>query len=192
MLKGSPPPRISLETKRVLQLSKQSKVGDRYLYQNHTEIRIYGCQLAPYKLPKYLPMRLFALEYYRQIMKSDEINFVLTNKISQFKVKNQLVHFICNSREAGKEADQILQQMKFQKSFMSRYDPQEFMTRLRKKAKLGPYIHHPIAEIERYANQSKWVESTLVDRDSTKVDVENALCDIERQFDESLFLQVPE
>ena len=87
MLKGSPPPRISLEIKRVLQLSKQSKVGDWYLHQKHTEIRIYGCQLAPYKLPKYLSMRLFSLEYYRQIMNSDEINFVSAKKISQFKVK---------------------------------------------------------------------------------------------------------
>jgi len=70
--------------------------------------------------------------------------------------------------------------MKFQMSFMWRYGPQEFMTKLRKKAKLGPYIHHPIPEIERYANQSEWVENALVDRDSTKVDVENALCDLER------------
>jgi len=77
-------------------------VGDWYIYQNHTEIRIYGCHLAPYKLPKYLPMRLFALEYYRKIMDSDEIDFVSTKKRSQFKVKNHLGPFICNSREAGR------------------------------------------------------------------------------------------
>jgi len=65
MLTGNPPPRSSPETKRVLQLLKQTKVGDWYLYQNHKETRIYGCVLAPYKLPRYLPMRLFALEYYR-------------------------------------------------------------------------------------------------------------------------------
>ena len=47
MLTGSPPPRITQEIKIVLQFSKKSKVGDWYLYQNHTEIRIYGCQLAP-------------------------------------------------------------------------------------------------------------------------------------------------
>ena len=88
MLTGSPPPIISQEIKRVLQLSKQSKVEDWYLYQNHIKIRIYGCQLAPYKLPKYLPIRLFALEYYRQIMNYDNINFVSTKNTSQFKVKN--------------------------------------------------------------------------------------------------------
>ena len=81
--------------------------------------------------------------------------------------------------------------MKFQNSFMLRYDPQGFMTKLRQKVKLGPYIHHPILEIERYANQFEWLENTLIDRDNTKVDVENTLCDLERQLDESSFLQVP-
>lgn len=74
-------------------------MGDWYLYQNHTKIRIYGCHLAPYKLPKYLPVRLFYLEYYRQIMNYDGY-FI--------RVKNELGPFIYNSREAGHEADLIL------------------------------------------------------------------------------------
>ena len=41
-------------------------------------------------------------------MNSDEINFILAKKISQFEVKNQLGPLIFNSREAGEEADQIL------------------------------------------------------------------------------------
>ena len=43
-----------------------------------------------------------------------------------------------------------------------------------------------------YSNQSEWLENTLIDKDSTKVDVENILFDLERQLDESSFLQVPE
>ena len=54
---------------------------------------------------------------------------------------------------------------------MWRYDPQGFMTKLRQKVKLGPYIHHPIPEMERYENQSEWLENTLVDRDNKKLDV---------------------
>jgi len=88
MLKGSPPPKVSGEIKMVLQFSKQSKVGDWYLYQNHTEIRIYGCELAQYKLPKYIPMRLFSREYSRKTRNYDEIKFVSAMKISQFKLKN--------------------------------------------------------------------------------------------------------
>ena len=65
MLNNNIQPIISEEIKRVLQLSEHSRTGDWYLYQNHTEIRVYGSNLLPYKLPKYLPMRLFSLEYIR-------------------------------------------------------------------------------------------------------------------------------
>ena len=82
MLTGNPPPRISDEIKRILQLSKQYKVGDQYLYHNHIEIRIYGCEIPPFRLPKYVPMRLFALEYYRQMINSDHIHFTKAKKKS--------------------------------------------------------------------------------------------------------------
>ena len=67
----------------------------------------------------------------------------------------------------------------------------EFITKKRQKVKIGPLIHHPILEIEAYANQIEWVEGTLVDQDSTRVDVENALIDLEKQLDDNSFLQVP-
>ena len=68
---------ISNEIKKVLQLSEKNRIGDWYLYQNHIEIRVYGSSLIPYKLPKYLPMRLFSLEYIRQILNSDAVNFLI-------------------------------------------------------------------------------------------------------------------
>jgi len=104
MLIGNPP-KISSNIRRILQLSKQHKVGDWYLYQNHTKIRIYGYKLAPYKLPRYLPMRLSSLEYYRKIANSDEVHFVKSKKKSQLIIKDQLGPFVCNGREAGKEAE---------------------------------------------------------------------------------------
>lgn len=61
MLTSKTQPRISPNIKRVLQLAKNSKVGYWYLYQNDTKIRIYGYELAAYKFPKYLPMRIFLL-----------------------------------------------------------------------------------------------------------------------------------
>jgi len=102
MLLGNPSPRISVDIKRVLQLSKQYKVRDWYLYQNHTEIRIYGCELPPYKLPKYLPMRLFSLEYYRKMINSDEIHFMKTKKKAKLRIKDHLGPFICKKKEQGK------------------------------------------------------------------------------------------
>jgi len=87
MLSDRPKPRINDEVQRILHLSDYSKTGDWYLYQNHTEIRVYGCKLAPYKLPKYLPVRIFSLEYIRQMINSDDIHFLSLNKKQQLKIK---------------------------------------------------------------------------------------------------------
>jgi hypothetical protein len=56
MLSGRPEPRINEEIQRILHLSDLAKTRDWFLYQNHTEMRVYGCELAPYKLPKYVPV----------------------------------------------------------------------------------------------------------------------------------------
>ena len=93
LLTGVSPPRISGDIKRILQLSKQYRVGDWYLYKNHTEIRIYGCELCPFKLPKYVPMRLFALEYFREMINSDLVHFYNAKKKAQLRIKNQLCPF---------------------------------------------------------------------------------------------------
>jgi len=89
-------------------------------------------------------------------------------------MKNRLGPFICNIKEAGLEANKILQ------SFMWQYDPHGVINKLRLKVKLGPFIHHPKPDIERFSNQSKWLENTLIDIDSTVVDVENTLIDVEK------------
>jgi len=47
-------------------------------------------------------------------------------------------------------------------------------------------------DIEKYANQSKWVENTLIDEENTLQDVENTIIDLEKQSGQSSFLQVPE
>jgi hypothetical protein len=123
MLSGRPEPRINDEVQRFLHLSDNAKTGDWYLYQNHTEIRVFGCELAPYKLPKYVPVRIFSLEYIRQIMNSDDIHFVSLKKKQQLRIKGKIGSFICNSRGTGEEADRMLREIKFFTSFPWHYDP---------------------------------------------------------------------
>lgn len=118
LLIGVSPPRINGDIKRILQLSKQYRIGDWYLYENHTEIRIYGCELCPFKLPKYVPMRLFALEYFKQMIHIDQVHFCKAKKKAQLRIKNQLGPYVCNDREAWKEAEKILEDhLKLRKSF---------------------------------------------------------------------------
>jgi hypothetical protein len=63
MLNNRTKPRVNEEVQMILHLSDLAKKGDWYLYQNHIEIRVYVCELPPYKLPEYFSVRIFALEY---------------------------------------------------------------------------------------------------------------------------------
>ena len=81
----------------ILHLLDLTKIGDWYLYQDHIEIKVYVCKLAPYKLPKYLPMRIFSLEYIRKMINLDEIHFVSLKKKKQLRIKGKIGSFICNS-----------------------------------------------------------------------------------------------
>ncbi len=74
---------------------------------------------------------------------------------------------------------------------MWQYAPHGVINKLKFKVKLGPFIHHPRPDIERYANQFEWLENTLIDMENTVVDVENTLIDVEKQIDTSSFLQFP-
>jgi len=165
LLMTAPPPRLSAEIQKNLHLSKYYSIGDWYFYQNHTEIRIYGCELCPYKLPKYIPMRLFALEYFRQFISSDLTHFYGARKMAQLKIRNQLGPFIFNKREASEEVDKILgEQLMLKQSFYwAPYDPEHFISYRKVKNKLTTYVHHQIPEIQQYANQKEWIEGTLVE-----------------------------
>lgn len=81
--------------------------------------------------------------------------------------------------------------MHLKKSFIWPYDPHSFICDRRLKHKLSPYIHHRILEIEQYANQNEWVEGTLIEQESEKVEVENVMKDLEKRLDLDSFVQVP-
>ena len=91
-------------------------------------------------------MRIFAIEYIRKILNSNEVNFLLAKKKTQFKIKNQLGPFICNSRNVGQQVDKYLQDFKW------KYDPLGVISKLRVKFKLTPFIHESKPEIEKYSN----------------------------------------
>lgn len=46
---------------------------------------------------------------------------------------------------------------------MWQYDPNVVIKKLRLKFKLIPFMHESKPDIEKYANQSDWLENTLID-----------------------------
>ena len=185
LLLSSPPPRLTDEMQKILQLSKNYSIGDWYFYQHHTVIRIYGCELAPYRLPRYVPMRLFALEYYRQFGNADMIHFHSKNKKAQLKIKLQLGPFIFNKREeAWEEADKILKGLQLKTSFLwSPYDPNHFISLRRVRYRLASYDHVRIPHLEKYANQLEWKEGTLEEASSKEEITQKAAKNLKKAAD---------
>jgi len=108
LLSNQSEPRINSEIKRIMHLSDQFRIIDSYLYQNYTKIQVYGYELDPYKLPKYVPIRIFSMEYIRHMMNMDELHFISGKRRSQFKFKALVGSFICNTKSASLEANAIL------------------------------------------------------------------------------------
>ena len=137
------------------------KLGISIYTLNYIEIRIYGCELSPYKLPRYVPMRVFSLEYIRQMINMDDLHFVSGKRKAQFKLKESIESFICNTRATSAEADAMLKKMGFQPSFTWSYDSHGIISSLRVELKTTSYTHASRAEIEKHMNQDEWIECTL-------------------------------
>lgn len=96
-------------------------------------------------------MRLFALEYFRQMINAELIHFCNVKKKAQLRIKNQLGPFVCNTREAWKVVEKIREeQLKLQKSFEWKpYDPNSFICDRRMKNRLSLIF---ILEFQRLKN----------------------------------------
>ena len=78
-------------------MSKDVKVGDWFSFQDHAEIRLYGAEVEPYRLPTFVPMRMFSFEIIRQNINVDQIHFVLVKKGHLFKLPNTMGPLIVNT-----------------------------------------------------------------------------------------------
>lgn len=98
IINGDSPPRSLPQHKRILQLNKDTTMGDWYLFEDYTEIRVYGSKLPPYQLPIFMPMRIFALEFITQSLNTYQIHFVQAKKSLMFKLPMTVGPSIVNCR----------------------------------------------------------------------------------------------
>lgn len=56
IINNSPPPCILPKAQSFLQLSKEVKVGDWFIFEDYAQIILYGVDVAPYRHPTFVPM----------------------------------------------------------------------------------------------------------------------------------------
>ena len=63
VLNGVSPPCFLPKAQEFLHLGANCKFGDWFVFEDYSEIRLYGAGVEPYRLPVFVPMRLFSLEF---------------------------------------------------------------------------------------------------------------------------------
>ena len=134
-------PRVLEEMKCLMQSSPEDRVGDWFLHKDSTVLRVYGFTGKPYKLPAFLTPRIFALEFTRQRLQSEEEHFGDFKKSSNIKFPLKVGSFIFKNKGALVFIEKLLVGMEFKKEPRINYDPHHVIS-LRKQAnKKKPFDH---------------------------------------------------
>lgn len=96
-------------------------------------IRVYGAEKNPYKLPKFLTPRIFALEILIQRFDSDYIHFTRRNQAGTFKLPVTVGPFTVKNRNVVKIIEEIMTCFQFQEEISCQYDPLGIIQDKRKK-----------------------------------------------------------
>ena len=126
-------PRVLEDMKCLMQSSPEDRVGDWFLHKDSTVLRIYGFTGEPYKLPAFLTPRVFALEFMRQRLHSEEEHFGAFKKSSNIKFPLKVGSFIFKNKGALVFIEKLLGSMEFQKEPRVNYNPRHVIS-LRKQA----------------------------------------------------------
>ena len=121
-------PRVLEEMKCMMQPSPEDRVRDWFLFKDSTVLRIYGFTREPYKLPAFITPKIFALEFMRQRLHSEEEHFGAFKKSSNIKFPLKVGSFIFKSKGALVFIEKLLGSMEFQKEPRVNYDPHHIIS----------------------------------------------------------------
>ena len=134
-------------------------------------LRIYGFTGHPYKLPAFLTPRIFALEFMRQRLQSEEEHFSAFKKSSNIKFPLKVGTFIFKSKGALDFIEKLLESLDFQKELRVNYDPHHVIS-LRKQAnKNKPFDHQSVEGLAKTANLLQFTEMTKSGKDAHTVPI---------------------
>ena len=91
-------PQVLEYMKCMMHPSLEYRVRDWFLFKDSTVLRIYGFTGEPYKLPSFLTPRIFALDFMRQRLHSEEEHFGAFKKSSNIKFPLKVGSFIFKSK----------------------------------------------------------------------------------------------
>ena len=118
-------PRVFPEMKETLQLSPSKRIGDWFLLESETIIRLYEFLHHPYVLPSFLTTRIFSLEFLRQNIIVEEEHILSFRKSLDMKFPWEVGPYVVKSRASLPIIDNILKSMGFSLGTAINYYPHQ-------------------------------------------------------------------
>ena len=106
-------PRVLLEMRTILQLSTEKRIGDWFLFELGTMIRLYGFVHPPYMLLAFLTPRVFSLEFIRQKVIMEIEHFLNFKKSIEIKYPWAAGPFIIKNKASLPMTESLLKEMGF-------------------------------------------------------------------------------
>ena len=99
--------------KEMLQFSLEKRIGDWFLMEEGTVIRVYGFVHPPYVLPSFLTHIIFSLELIRKKLIVENEHFINFNKSYEIKFPFVVGPFIIKIKVSLLVEENLLKEMRF-------------------------------------------------------------------------------
>ena len=156
-------PRVFLEMRQMLQLSKSNKIGDWFLSDFGTTIRLYGYVHSPYILPAFLTPGIFYLELIRKKLMVEEEHFLNFKKCSNLVFPWKLGPYTVRNRDALPLVSKFLRDMGFPQDQAIKYDPHQVISKRRTILKCRPFEHTEVPRLREKVNCDDFPNTILMD-----------------------------
>ena len=120
--------------KEFLQFSPDKRIGDWFLLEEHTIIKVYGFTHEPYILPTFLTLRILSLELIRKNLIVENEHFISFKKALEVKFPWVVGPLITKRKVAFPVVEIFLKEMGFQTAAAINYDPHHIIS-IRKQVK---------------------------------------------------------
>ena len=127
-------------------------MGDCFLTEFETFIRLYGFVHQPYVLTTILTVRIFSLELIKQRLIVEEEHIMSFRKRLGINFPWGIGPYTVKNRTSLPLVDSFLKSMGFSLGQAINYDPHQIIYKRRQDNKNNPFKHTEIAEIREVAN----------------------------------------
>ena len=141
-----------LEIWDILQASIEKRIGDWFLSEYGTMIRLYGFTQSPYMLQSFLNPIFFLMEFIRQNLFVEIEHFLKYKKSIDIKYFWVVGPFTIKNKGSFPMVEGLLRELGFDTEPAINYDHHQVISNRRKAQKRNPFKHKEVVGLEKSSN----------------------------------------